>query len=249
MGRFWLCILVGLLLLSPVSALEVGIEEGNDDYMLVLMSEQPIVISSFVIQLNYDTEVDVLNVESVEPYLTVANINKEEGFIRIAASSAQSHVPTQRVPLARIIASRGFTPEILVEEIYDDDLYLIMGNDSSSDKESIYPEYQADTYQPPVDTSVQIPTEIRKSWVLPIENDIVSETKQIPTQVPESDEELPYSTGESEDTISLENDEEDSVDIESVSVVSDPVAEKAPLKLITVIGTVLIVIFIFRRKS
>ncbi len=249
MGRIWLIILVGLLILSPVSALEVGIEEADDDYILVLMSDQPIVISSFVIQLNYDTEVDVLNVESVEPYLTVANINKEESFIRIAASSAQSHIPVRRVPLARIIASHGFAPEILVEEIYDDDLNLIMGVDSLSDKESNYPEYQSPTYQPPVDTSVQIPTEIRKSWVLPIENDIVSEPKQIPIMVPKSDEEIPYPTGESEDTMSLENDEEDSIDIESVSVVSDPVAEKAPLKLITVIGTVLIVIFIFRIKS
>jgi len=115
-----------LFLVTTASAVDVGVESGDDAFQLVVTSDQSITVSAYAVQLNYDPGIKVFQVDVVDPFtIAAANINEEEGFVRIAAASAASAGPGQRIVLANIVAQPGFSPEVVVEELYDDDLQPI----------------------------------------------------------------------------------------------------------------------------
>ncbi len=125
MKRLLFLIIFTLSLVTTASAVDVGVESGEDAFQLVVTSDQSITVSAYVVQLNYDPGIKVFQVDGLDPFLTAANINEEEGFVRIAAASATSAGPGQRIVLAKIVAQPGFSPEVVVEELYDDDLQPI----------------------------------------------------------------------------------------------------------------------------
>jgi len=125
MKKPWFLLVFALFLVTTASAVDVGIESGEDAFQLVVTSDYPITVSAYVVQLNYNPGIKVFQVDELDPFITVANINDEEGFVRIAAASATSAGPGQRIILAKIVAQPGFSPEVVVEELYDDDLQPI----------------------------------------------------------------------------------------------------------------------------
>jgi len=125
MKKPWFLLVFALFLVTTASAVDVGIESGDDAFQLVVTSDYPITVSAYVVQLNYNPGIKVFQVDELDPFITVANINDEEGFVRIAAASATSAGPGQRIILAKIVAQPGFSPEVVVEELYDDDLQPI----------------------------------------------------------------------------------------------------------------------------
>jgi len=126
MRRSLLLVIFTLFLVVTASAVDVRIESGDDAFQLVVASDNPITVSAYVVQLNYDPGIKVFQVDVVDPFtIAAANINEEAGFVRIAAASATSAGPGQRIILANIVAQPGFSPEVVVEELYDDDLQPI----------------------------------------------------------------------------------------------------------------------------
>jgi len=125
MKKPWFLLVFALFLVTTASAVDVGIESGEDAFQLVVTSDYPITVSAYVVQLNYNPGIKVFQVDELDPFITVANINDEEGFVRIAAASVTSAGPGQRIVLAKIVAQPGFSPEVVVEELYDDDLQPI----------------------------------------------------------------------------------------------------------------------------
>lgn len=125
MKKPWFLLVFALFLVTTASAVDVGIESGEDAFQLVVTSDYPITVSAYVVQLNYNPGIKVFQVDELDPFITVANINDEEGFVRIAAASATSAGPGQRIILAKIVAQPGFSPEVVVEELYDDDFQPI----------------------------------------------------------------------------------------------------------------------------
>ena len=126
MKKPWFLLVFALFLVTTASAVDVGIESGEDAFQLVVTSDYPITVSAYVVQLNYDPGIKVFQVDVVDTFtIAAANINDEEGFVRIAAASATSAGPGQRIILAKIVAQPGFSPEVVVEELYDDDLQPI----------------------------------------------------------------------------------------------------------------------------
>jgi len=126
MKRLLLLVIFALSFVATASAVNVGIESGEDAFQLVVTSDHPITVSAYTVQLNYDRGIKVFQVDVVDTFtIAAANINDEEGFVRIAAASATSAGPGQRIVLAKIVAQPGFSPEVVVEELYDDDLQPI----------------------------------------------------------------------------------------------------------------------------
>jgi len=126
MKRLLLLVIFALSFVATASAVDVGIESGDDAFQLVVTSDYPITVSAYVVQLNYDPGIKVFQVDVVDTFtIAAANINDEEGFVRIAAASVTSAGPGQRIVLAKIVAQPGFSPEVVVEELYDDDLQPI----------------------------------------------------------------------------------------------------------------------------
>jgi len=126
MRRSLLLVIFTLFLVTTASAVDVVVESGEDAFQLVVTSDQSITVSAYIVQLNYDPGIKVFQVDVVDPFtIAAANINEKEGFVRIAAASATSAGPGQRIVLAKIVAQPGFSPEVVVEELYDDDLQPI----------------------------------------------------------------------------------------------------------------------------
>lgn len=173
---FLLLVVISCLII-PVNAIEIDLEQHDNSKILVVYSEKPLVISSFVVQLNYNQPYFIERVEEIHPFVTVANIQNSKGYTRIAASSGMSHVPSNKVSIAKIIANNDFVSEIIIEELYDENLNLIIGDIYLPNTNEInYPQLPgekgfADLFDVP-----SIPQEKRVFWSLPTDSIIIGTT-------------------------------------------------------------------------
>jgi hypothetical protein len=236
------------ILIVPAHALEIDIEDVDGACLIVLRSEQPVVISSYVLQLNYDTNCSIVGVEQIEPFVTVANIQNAKGYTRIASSSGVSGAASQRTPLVGIVPSGDFILDIIVEELYDDELNLIMSNvltDSSPNQS--YPEYQYESYQSPSYQGQLIPDESRVSWSLP-EEILVTVTMPVitPTAIPEIDDDISANVSVDQPLIPSVTQTHPFVVSTSENKTNLPI-ERNPISILSLFGGLLIVMFITRK--
>jgi hypothetical protein len=251
----WILILISIVIIFslPVTAAEIGIEPDDGAYLLVFTSGQPLVISAYTVQLDYDPSIPVMGVSAVEPFDVFSKINPEEGFLRISAFAMTPHNEATRVPLARIIAGSGFSPSIRIECLDDFDQNPIptQGGTSPEPTEKMLPEYQTEVYLPPVGPAPAVPNEVRRAWALPVELSVPGTMVTVsPTVTPEVIVATP-TTGGTEEVLSPSGE----VPVAQIPV-SDPTFEsteipvsKTPLPLVQVIGGLLIVMLIIWSRE
>lgn len=250
----WILVLISIVLILslPVTAAEIGIEPDDGAYLLVFTSGQPSVISAYTVQLDYDSNISVMDVSAVEPFEVFSKIYPEEGFLRISAFAMTPHNEATRVPLARIMAGSGFSPLIRIEclDDYDQNPIPIEGITTPEPTEEMLTEYQTEVYLPPVTPVMTVPNEVRKVWTLPVELYVPGTVATVsPTITPEAIVATP-TTGATEKVISPS---------EVVPAVQIPVTDSTfegpdtpvsttPISLIPVIGGLLIVMLIIRSR-
>lgn len=245
--------ILAFIMVMPVTAAGIGVEETDGSYLLFFTSSEPYVISAYTVQLNYDPAISVLSIDSVEPFEVFSNIFADEGYARISAFAMTPHVAGTHIPLARIEAESGFFPSVQVEFLEDFDRKPIPVNgmiNTVSDNETL-PEYLPEDAGIPVTSAPVIPDEVRIEWTLPIETQIPATMKSIPrTPSPE----IPVTTtptGDDEKT--MPDDREISVNqtLSSGVTVEEPgvPVSTTPLSVVPLIGGLMIVILILRSKA
>lgn len=258
MAKIALLAFCSFIIVCPVIAVDLGIEKSNNDYLLFVTSDKPVVISSFVLQLNYNHNQQIFDVKAAEPFMLVANIQNNDCYTRIAAASGQFHTPALKKTLAIISATDGFSPDITVKEIFDGDENLLLGDLQVHPKPSpTIPDYQSDMYQSPEKQETTIPEETRVQWTA-TEHVILSGTIPIVTSVtePGADEMIADDVDEEKGIQPSDTNKESS----HLPIATDPLldpatyteqeeipAEGSPLSIITIIVGLSIAMLICKR--
>lgn len=246
-------IIFSFILVMPVNAAGIGVEETDGSYILVFTSTEPHVISAYTIQLNYDPAISVLSIGAIEPFEVFSKIYPEEGYARISAFAMIPHAAGTRIPLARIQAESGFSPSVQVEFLEDFNRNPIPVNgmtNTGSDNETL-PEYLPQNAEVPGTSAPVIPEEQRVYWTLPGEVHIPG---AMPTIIPTTQPEIPLTntpTREDEQVSShglevSENPTSSSGLTDEESGIPAPIT---PLSFIPLFGGLMIVILITRSKA
>jgi hypothetical protein len=233
----------------PIHAFEIGFEEADGAHILVFKSDKPIIISSYVVELNYCMDCGIDSVESIEPFMIVANIQNAKGYTRIASSSGISHSSSNSVPLAKIFASGEFTPDIIVEELYDENLNLIMGdvhdelliNETCPTFEmisSLSPSYQQQSIPQEIRVSWSLPTEITVTGTMPIvtHKEFLERVDVQPESTPIDQTMLPSRIREETTNLTQQHNDAESA------------VEKTPITLFPLIGGIIVAMLIIRKR-
>lgn len=184
---FFLFIVAIVGIAGICSANTVSIEEVEGINYLSFISDDNIGISGYNLQLNYSSDINILNLEPMSPYVGAVNIQNEKGFSKIAAFTTEIEGGPSR--LAQILYSGSGDIDVLVVELYDENVEPVEITNKVIEPEETpvetpkYPVYSPSTgyvspgekghvsYVPVVDSyssfSSEIPTEIFEKSAAP----------------------------------------------------------------------------------
>jgi hypothetical protein len=117
---FFLFIVAIVGIAGICSADSVSIEEVEGINYLSFISDDNIGISGYNLQLNYSSDINILNLEPVSPYVGAVNIQNEKGFSKIAAFTTEIKGGPSK--LAQISYSGSGDIDVLVVELYDENV-------------------------------------------------------------------------------------------------------------------------------
>ncbi len=119
MARIILIFLLMLSLVSAGAANEIVIQGDGDQQYLTFVTNDPVKIAGYNIQLNYSADTRILSVEALEPYTGVFKIENNEGWTRIVGFTGSDRHSTR---LAGFTYAGKGDFSIIVYELYDSDL-------------------------------------------------------------------------------------------------------------------------------
>ena len=146
MTRTTLIFLLMIMLVPVAAANEIVIQSDGDQHYLTLIASDSLDVAGYNIQLNYSSDTRILNIEPLEPYTGVSQIENDDGWAQVVGFTGGD---TYSARLAGFTYTGKGNFSIIVHELCDSDLNDVAVSNAIDNKHSVpdlptpkVPEYQ-----------------------------------------------------------------------------------------------------------
>jgi len=126
MGKFFFSFIFLIFLIGVCSANQVQSETSNSITTISLITEEPLQLGAFDIQLNYSVgDTTIEKIDAYDPFSILTDIDNVHGIVRIAGFAGQDPSASTTTKMVRIVHNGSEKFELLVRRVVDTNVHPI----------------------------------------------------------------------------------------------------------------------------